>query len=147
MIVRSRKYLDGSRGAPCTLRIPGVCTGNMETTVACHIRDSHAGRSQKASDLSVVDGCFACHDIIDLRSRMPDGFHIDAKEWHYYVLRALQQTLERRVEMGLLVVAGFDPNAAPKPKAVKPRKPKAERKPITNRKTAWPSRSMEKRVK
>ena len=127
MIVRSPKYLSGSRGAPCTLRIGGVCTGDTETTVPCHVHDRHSGRSQKASDLSVVDGCFACHQVFDGRTPLPNGEIMPEYERRWYGLRALQETLERRVELGLLTVAGFDPHAAPKPRRIKPRKPKSER--------------------
>lgn len=114
MIVRSPQYLAGSRDAPCTLRIPGVCTGNG--VVPCHARDDDTGGAQKASDLSVVDGCFDCHDVFDRRRKLPSGEFLSEAEWDHYALRAIQRTQKRRVDLGLLTVAGFDPNAAPKPR-------------------------------
>lgn len=81
--IRSTKYLAGSRGAPCTLRIPGVCTGGGEDTVPAHIRDRHTGRRQ---------------------AKMPDGTLINELDWLFYALRGLQDTLDRRADLGLLKI-------------------------------------------
>ena len=69
--IRSRKYLDGSRGQPCTLQITGVCTGDVETTVAAHIRDETFGKGQKADDISTADACYACHRVFDGHGHAP----------------------------------------------------------------------------
>jgi hypothetical protein len=103
----SRKYLSGSRGATCKLRIPGVCIGGTETTIPAHIRDRHAGRSIKASDLSVADACFECHRKFDGQAGEP----LSREDWLFYALRGLQETLEARQAAGLL----FIPLDAPKP--------------------------------
>ncbi len=103
--IRSRPYLDGAKGQSCKLRIPGVCTGNTETTVAAHIRDGHSGRSIKASDLSVVDACAGCHARFDGQADWP----LSTEDWLFYALRGLQETLESRVEQGLLTVKGWKP--------------------------------------
>lgn len=135
--LRSKKYRDGARGQFCTFLIPGVCQGGTETTVFCHIYDKHHGMGQKASDLSGADGDHNCHAVMDRRARMPDGNLISEEDWHYYALRALQATLERRVEQGILKFP-HDP----------PPKPKAERKPKQPRPSRWakgrtiPSRKM-----
>ena len=131
--LRSDLYLAGSRGAPCTLRIAGVCRDERETTVPCHLRDSHTGRSQKASDLSVADGCARCHDVLDRRVKLPTGDFISDGEWTFYALRGLQETLERRKDAGLLKVVG---DAAERPRREpkrSPRKPPADRKQIKGR--------------
>ena len=132
--IRSAKYLRASKGEPCRLRIPDVCTGDTETVVPCHIRDRHTGRGVKASDISVVDGCLACHDLFDGRSGT-----LSKEDWLFYALRGLQETLESRVRRGVVVV----PQDIERPSAdrpVKPRKPAAERQPIPSRKEPWPSR-------
>lgn len=103
--IRSKTYRDGSRGQPCTLRIVGVCTGGGEDTVFAHIRDSHTGKSVKASDLSGCDACAACHDAFD--GRTGSAFQAEewssyAAEWCFYALRGLQETMERRLRQGLL---------------------------------------------
>lgn len=127
--ISSAKYLAGSRGAACKLRIPGVCTGDVETTAPAHIRDRHTGRGVKASDLSVADACFACHEVFDLRAKLPNGTFLTGEDWLHYALRGLQDTLEGRVEAGLLfvshdVVKSFDE------RPVKPRKPPEQRAKI-----------------
>lgn len=143
--IRSRKYLDGARGAPCTLMMPG-CDGGGETTVACHVRDRHAGRAQKANDLFAVDGCHQCHERFDRRAKMPNGEYISDANWLFYALRAVQLTQERRVELGLLRL-DLD---AEKPLHERPttkRKPPEHRTKIVSRKTAWPKREFQSRSK
>lgn len=130
--IHSAKYLSGSRGATCKLQIPGVCAGDVETTIPAHIRDRHTGKAQKASDLSVTDACWACHEVFDRRAKMPNGEFITDAEWHFYALRGLQDTLEGRHEKGLLFVP-VDPAKPFHERKTKPRKPPAERKPIIGR--------------
>lgn len=117
--ISSAKYLAGSRGQPCTLRIPGHCIGGTETTVPAHIRDRHTGNAQKASDISVANACFGCHTALDQNL-------IPREDWLFFALRGLQETLEQRHEAGLLIVP-LDAPKAPKPVQ---RKPKSERKSI-----------------
>lgn len=122
--LNSPTYLAGSKGAPCTFRIPGACWDDPATTVPMHIRDRHTGKARKASDLSVGDGCFGCHEVFDRRAKMPNGEYITDAEWTFYALRALQDTLERRKDLGLLSVVGdaeAKPRREPKAKARKSR--------------------------
>lgn len=134
--ISSAKYLAGSRGATCKLQIPGVCTGDTETTIPAHIRDRHTGRSQKASDLSVADACFACHEVFDLRAKLPNGTFLTGEDWLFFALRGLQDTLEGRVNAGLLfvsqdVVKSFHDRPA-KQRTSKPSRP------IPQRENPWP---------
>lgn len=131
--IRSRKYLDGSRGQPCTLQITGVCTGNVETTVAAHIRDESFGGAQKADDISCADACWACHRVLDGHGRAP----LTGEEWLFYALRGLQRTLRNRVLRGIAVIA-LDIAKPASDRPTPPRKPKAERAAIPQRKDAWP---------
>lgn len=128
--LRSERYLAGSRGAPCSLRIPGVCRDERETTVPAHIRDKHKGGGNKASDLSVADACEACHMVFDRQRRLPNGLLLSNEEWTFYALRGLQDTLERRRELKLLTVVGAEDERPSKAKPVPVRKPKAERRSI-----------------
>lgn len=100
--IDAKSYRDGARGRPCTLRIPECCTGGGEDTVFAHIRDSHTGRSIKASDISGADACRPCHSKFDGQSGAP----LSAEDWLFYALRGLQETLESRVGEGLLIVKG-----------------------------------------
>lgn len=144
--IRSKKYLAGSKGATCKLRIVGACTGDTATVIPAHIRDRHAGRSVKASDLSTADACFRCHEVFDRRAKMPTGELISDAEWLFYALRGLQETLEARIAAGLLTV----PQDAEKPfhdRPIKPRLPHEQRKSIPTRKAEWPKRPFPKREK
>lgn len=129
----SAKYLRGSKGQQCTIRITDVCTGDTETVIAAHIRDRHTGRGVKASDISVANCCWACHERLDGRAKMPDGFLITGPEWLFYALRGLQETLEQRFEAGLLIVP-VDAETPSMERAVKPRRPVSERTKIPSRK-------------
>lgn len=60
------KVTQSARNQPCTLRIPGVCNWNIETTVFAH---TGSGTAKRRTD----KGCYACsdcHDAIDGRTRV-----------------------------------------------------------------------------
>lgn len=144
--IRSRKYLDGSRGQPCTLQITGVCTGDVETTVAAHIRDETQGRSVKADDISCADACFACHRVFDGHGHAP----LTSEEWLFYALRGLQRTIRNRVERKIVIIP-LDAERLSSERPVPARKPVGERKaipasksPIPQRKDAWPAKGSRK---
>jgi hypothetical protein len=55
-----------ARGRPCMIRMPGVCNGNPETTVLCHLRMlGVSGMGMKAFDLLGAWGCSDCHRYVD----------------------------------------------------------------------------------
>lgn len=58
-----------AKGRECQIRIPGVCNGNNETVVLCHIHKPSisGGTGLKANDLLAAWGCSACHDVVDMR--------------------------------------------------------------------------------
>lgn len=62
-----------ARGQDCTLRIPGVCNWNPETTVLCHSNSLADGKGMglKAPDTEACFGCSACHDVLDARAPRP----------------------------------------------------------------------------
>lgn len=128
--IRSRKYLDGAKDQTCLFQIPGVCVGGP--SVSCHLHDETFGMGQKADDVSVGDGCQACHDLMDGRSGV-----LSREEWLFYAFRALQRTIRRRIEQGLLRLKLDTPKPAYE-RPIKPRKPKAERPAIPARKDPWP---------
>ena len=58
-----------ARGRGCTVRIPGVCNFNSETTVLAHIRAAGvSGMGLKSPDLLGAWACSACHDEVDGRT-------------------------------------------------------------------------------
>jgi len=85
-----------ARGAPCLVRIPGVCTHDRETVVLAHIRRGGvAGAGQKPPDTCAVLACAACHDKIDGRTAAP------VADLDTYILEGLCRTLKWWDEEGL----------------------------------------------
>lgn len=64
---RNPALLAMARGKPCLLCVPGVCTMNRASVVACHSNLSIHGKakSRKADDQYSVWGCGACHEWLD----------------------------------------------------------------------------------
>lgn len=64
---RNAHLLAMARGEACLLRVPGVCTGDNATTVACHSNWAEHGKAgaRKADDCYSVWGCAACHSWLD----------------------------------------------------------------------------------
>ena len=60
-----------ARGRECTVRLPGICNGNCETTVLAHFRLAGiSGMGHKSPDAIGAWACSSCHDAIDRRSHM-----------------------------------------------------------------------------
>ncbi|MCW5720755.1 MAG: DUF1364 family protein [Devosia sp.] len=126
--IRSRKVLDYARGQPCCFRFPGVCNGNWETTVSCHIHDRHRGMGTKASDISIIFGCSSCHDLAD--GRRPRPSNISEEDVLRTIIRGLQETWEALVH-GRVINVPLDPEPPPMlERSIKPRKPKEQRAKI-----------------
>ncbi|WP_063588847.1 nuclease domain-containing protein [Achromobacter ruhlandii] len=64
---RNRALLNLAKGKPCLLRIPDVCIGGTQTTVACHSNQARHGKAGwlKAHDWATAWGCVACHAFTD----------------------------------------------------------------------------------
>lgn len=59
-----------ARGRECTVRIPGVCNFNPETSVLAHYRlAGTCGTGCKPDDLQGAISCNECHDAIDGRTK------------------------------------------------------------------------------
>lgn len=125
--LRSKALREAARGEECTLTIFGVCLGGTETTVLAHLHDETFGKGQKADDTSAVFACHGCHDEIDGRTRKTNGADLT-----WYKLRALQRTIRRLVERGILK-AKLDEAKPLADRPVKPRKPPEQRAPIKSR--------------
>lgn len=98
----SKPLRDASRGATCTLRIPGICNGNSETVVGCHVNvPGFHGMAMKAPDLFLIDGCSACHSVLDEKSKWAEC-GLDGMD----ICRALMESQMRRLTAGLITVKG-----------------------------------------
>lgn len=59
-----------ARGKDCYMRLAGICNGNPETTVLCHIRRGNVGGfGIKPPPICAVPMCFDCHNAYDARIR------------------------------------------------------------------------------
>jgi hypothetical protein len=65
---RNPYLLKMAQGEPCLLRVPGVCNGDSDTTVAAHSNQSaHGkGKAMKAHDWASVWACSACRCWLDV---------------------------------------------------------------------------------
>lgn len=101
MRVISQKLRDSAKGKDCTLRIPGVCSFNPETTVLAHLPCGHRGTGIKGPDMIAVFACSACHDRIDARTSTAPA--VTASD----LLRALAETQMQWIESGLITIKGM----------------------------------------
>ena len=86
-------------GQDCTLRIPGVCNFDPDTTVLCHSNNLADGKGMglKAPDTEACFGCSACHDVLDGRRPRPEwmsynmllGAFEGAKQATHVILRRM----------------------------------------------------------
>lgn len=100
--IRSKKIRDSAKGEPCTLRIPGICNGNKETTVFAHVA-GNKGTATKNHDLFGVYACSDCHDWLDGRRRLT-GEYTGLVNRQAEILRALQETLIKLYQKDLITI-------------------------------------------
>lgn len=77
--LRNRRLLDLAQGRRCLLAVPGVCTNDCRTVVACHSNwyDHGKAGARKADDVFTVWGCSACHRWLDQgRARLTEKRHV-----------------------------------------------------------------------
>lgn len=96
MRVESKKLRASARGQDCTLRLPGVCNGNPETTVLAHLPCGKKGMGMKSPDNMACFACSSCHDLLDGRAKG----EIDWRD----VLRALAETQSYWLREGLMTI-------------------------------------------
>ncbi|MEG7455997.1 nuclease domain-containing protein [Serratia marcescens] len=93
---------DSAQGQCCTLQISGICNGNQETTVLCHLPSSTHGIGYKSDDYWVVFGCPSCHDVID--GRIPYDWRPGELEETYR--HAINHTLRMWFDMEMILIKG-----------------------------------------
>lgn len=101
---RSKTLRDSARGQCCTLQVPGICNGNPETTVLCHLPSRSHGMGYKSDDYWAVFGCSSCHDVID--GRVP--FDWRSGELEETILYALHQTIRIWFDISIVFIHGED---------------------------------------
>lgn len=95
----SKKITDSAKGEQCTLRIPGVCNFNPETTVFAHMNGG--GMAYKHHDIHGCYGCNCCHDFIDGRGGCT---HDDKINYSHEILRAMIETQSKLLDKGLIKI-------------------------------------------
>ena len=103
--IRSRVLREGARGEECTLRFPGICSGDTETVVLAHINWSGGVMGGKADDISVCYACDKCHAVTDARDI--SGWHENKSVLDWHRGRGMAETLRRMVEKGEIVIEGM----------------------------------------
>ena len=93
------KYTKSSKGKICTVRIPGVCNHNTETTVFAHLNGG--GMGAKHSDIHGCDACSACHAWLDGGYAIQGYSKHDRDHEHY---RAMVETQQRMIREGVLIL-------------------------------------------
>jgi hypothetical protein len=98
---RSKRLLDAARGQNCTLRIPGICNGNSETTVAAHSNQIMHGKGMgiKAHDCFAAWACSSCHAEID------QGSKLSRQQKDEYWQAGFERTILQMFLLGIIAVA------------------------------------------
>lgn len=92
-----------ANGAPCLIRVPGVCNHDPATTVLCHVRMSGiSGMGLKAPDLIAALGCSRCHDFVDGRSNPANT----AEYRRTLLLEGMARTVYYWIEKGIISESG-----------------------------------------
>lgn len=102
--IRSQKIRQAARGQRCTVRLPGVCCYNDETTVLAHFSYASSGMGTKPADVSAAFCCDACHSLIDGRIKRPHGLMLEDIEW--CKARGMAETWQRLFELGVIEIKG-----------------------------------------
>jgi hypothetical protein len=62
------KVTESAKGENCTIRLPGHCNFNPETTVFCHINGIRFNHGVGYKTKFGAYGCSSCHDVVDGRA-------------------------------------------------------------------------------
>lgn len=100
--IHSKKIRDAARGEQCTLRIPGVCCHDNDTTVLAHPPVANGGMGAKGSDVDGAFACHQCHDVLDGRTTNT----VPLSEVYECFIRGSAETRAILIEKGLLNVTG-----------------------------------------
>jgi len=100
--VRSKALRESARDRGCTLRLPGHCNGNPETSVLCHLPFGGTGMGTKVSDDHAVVACSGCHDALDARALKK----VSQQEVLESVIRAMAETRAMWRAEGLVTYKG-----------------------------------------
>lgn len=88
-----------ARGRECAVRIPGICSGDTETTVLAHYSmPGLSGRGFKSPDLIGAWCCDSCHAAVDGRTKTD----IPRDTLRLWFAEGVMRTQVRLLESGLI---------------------------------------------
>ncbi len=94
------KITKSARGQNCTVRLLGVCNHNPETVVLAHINGVRFGHGVGIKTQLGAYACSACHDLVDMRTKLPPGMTWrDVKFAHY---EGVMETFALLLKSGIL---------------------------------------------
>lgn len=83
-----------AKSKPCMIRIPAICTGRDEETVACHVPLMfYHGTGFKMLDWFIAFGCRPCHAEVDRKTQ-----NIATDKARIYLLEGMIRTQEYIIE-------------------------------------------------
>jgi hypothetical protein len=86
-----------ARGRECQIRAPGVCNGDPDTVVLCHVRMiGISGMGHKANDLLGAHGCGSCHSLVDGQG----GYMFTKEERRLLLLEGVIRTIAILIDEG-----------------------------------------------
>jgi len=93
------KLRKSARDRQCTIRIPGVCNRNPETTVLAHLNG--AGMGMKHGDMHGAYACSSCHDLVDARTTTTQYSKDELALMH---LEGMVRTQKIMLDEGLILI-------------------------------------------
>lgn len=100
--MNTKKQLNSARGENCTIRLPFVCNGNPETTVAAHISGVRFGHGVGIKTKFFAHACSACHDVVDGRVPRPKGLSQEFVKLAHF--EGVIETLSKLEEKGMVTL-------------------------------------------
>lgn len=99
--MKQNKLTRLAKGQECTVRLPGICNFNPDTTVFAHLRmNGISGMGMKAPPILGAWACSDCHDAIDRRRFM----HLDREYVRLAHFEGMARTVARLFLEGVIKV-------------------------------------------
>lgn len=96
----TKRIMASARLRDCTIRIPGVCNFNPETTVFAHLSGVRFGHGIGIKTRFGAYACSSCHDVVDGRVKVAG----DKKDAYIAHLEGVIETIGVLLDIGLMVM-------------------------------------------
>ena len=95
-----KKITDSARGESCTVRLPGICNYDNNTVIFAHINGVRYGHGIGIKTQLGAYACSSCHDVLDGRTKRPDGMETDYLKLAHY--EGVMETMTLMINSGVL---------------------------------------------